>query len=404
MKSRIVKLVGYIIALFLVIMIISQIVIKINISYKEETALPYSTSRSVAFQAVFVRNESVIDKNMSGVLSYAVPNGSKVAKNSVVAQSYATQQDINHQTTILELENKALALRDAQTLIGTDNSQLDSFNKQIAEKHLIFMDCLQKNDYKKADEVKNELYTLYIKKDIVKGDIADYSAKISEVEQEISRVKSLISKVPTPITSDIPGYFSSNVDGLEGDLALDKLNEITAEQIEAIVQNPASPIPGIVGKLIDNYKWYAAAIVDSSAVNEHYAGSILNLRSDIDGITIKAELESKKDLGDGRSLIIFTNDILNSNFASNRVVQFKLIQGDYSGLRISRDALRFNENQEHGVYVRVGTQIFFRKIHIMYWEEEYVVVENTMADGFISAYDNYIVQGKDLYDGKVIKN
>ena len=28
----------------------------------------------------------------------------------------------------------------------------------------------------------------------------------------------------------------------------------------------------------------------------------------------------------------------------------------------------------------------------MYWEEEYVVVENSVEDGYVSAYDNYIVK------------
>ena len=404
MKSRIVKAIGYILALFLLIMIVSQIVIKLNVSYKEETALPYSTSRSVPIHAVFIRNESIIDKNMSGVLSFAVPNGAKVAKNSVIAQSYANQQDINYQKMIHDLEKKVASLRDAQSLIGTDNSQLDSFNKQISEKHLLYIESLQKKDFETAFSIKNELYTLYIKKDIIKGDIADYSAKISEVEQEISRVKSLISKPAMPITSDKPGYFSNNIDGLENELSIANIDSITADKINQIVQNPITNSSPFVGKLIDNYKWYAMAVVDSSTVAEYFTGVKINLRSDVDGITIKANLENKKDLGNGKTLISFTNDVLNENFAANRVVQFKLIQGDYSGLRISRDALRFNENQEHGVYVRVGTQIYFKKIHIMYWEEEYVVVENSVNDGYLAAYDNYIVKGKDLYDGKVIKS
>mgnify|MGYP000915475588 CR=1 FL=1 len=404
MKSRIVKVVGYIMAIFLIVMIISQIVIKFNVSYKEETALPYSTSRTVAFQAVFIRNEQVIDKNMSGVLSFAVSNGSKVAKNSVVAQAYSSQQDINYQTQAKELEKKISSLKDAQALVGADNSQLDSFNKQISEKHLIYMDYIQKKDFSSASDVKNELYSLYIKRDIIKGEINNYNDKIQQVEQELSRIKSLISKSAVPVTSDSPGYFSSSVDGLEGELSKGNLNSITADRVKEIVQNPPSAISGKVGKLIDDYEWYAVAVVDSSAFAQYHQGAVLSLRSDIDGITIKALLEKKTDLNDGTSLIFFSNDVLNENFASNRVVQFKLIQGDYSGIRITRDALRQNENNEYGVYVRVGTQIFFRKIDIMYWEEEYVVVENSVEDGYVSAYDNYIVKGKDLYDGKVIKS
>ena len=46
----------------------------------------------------------------------------------------------------------------------------------------------------------------------------------------------------------------------------------------------------------------------------------------------------------------------------------------------------------------------FRKVNIVYSEEDYVLsLAEEGQDGYVRLYDNIITEGKDLYDGKVLK-
>ena len=47
--------------------------------------------------------------------------------------------------------------------------------------------------------------------------------------------------------------------------------------------------------------------------------------------------------------------------------------------------------------------LIMQKIRQIISEEDYTLVEDTTdLDGYISLYDTVIVEGKDLYDGKII--
>ena len=68
-------------------------------------------------------------------------------------------------------------------------------------------------------------------------------------------------------------------------------------------------------------------------------------------------------------------------------------------------ALQFNAENEPGVYVRVGNTIVFRKVKVRYHSEtgRYSICEETDEDGYLKLYDDMVIGGKELYDGKIIR-
>ena len=69
------------------------------------------------------------------------------------------------------------------------------------------------------------------------------------------------------------------------------------------------------------------------------------------------------------------------------------------------EAIQFNDKQESGVYVRVGNALSFKRIKVLYHSEHdrYSICEQTDESGYLKLYDNIVVGGKDLYDGKIIR-
>ncbi|MBP1544769.1 MAG: hypothetical protein J6A16_11805, partial [Oscillospiraceae bacterium] len=82
---------------------------------------------------------------------------------------------------------------------------------------------------------------------------------------------------------------------------------------------------------------------------------------------------------------------------------FKLVVNSYGGLRVSRDAIRYDENEERGVFVVRGSSLVFKKINVLYWGEDYIICSQEEDDSYLKLYDEIVIEGKDLHDGRVVE-
>ena len=74
----------------------------------------------------------------------------------------------------------------------------------------------------------------------------------------------------------------------------------------------------------------------------------------------------------------------------------------YTGLRVPVSAKRY-EGQQVGVYVLDGDVIRFKTINIIYENNEFMLCgANPDLDRPLELYDQVIVEGNDLYDGKPV--
>ena len=181
---------------------------------------------------------------------------------------------------------------------------------------------------------------------------------------------------------------------------------ITADQIDEIISEPdLGKSSGAVGKLIADYRWRVAAVIDSEQLFGCYEGSTVTLRVRSDPTPIEAEIISITDSGrgDGTSVYVFECDTLTSSVVSGRTAQFKYIVNSYGGLRVSRSALRFNDEQERGVFVVVGGKLVFKKINVEYWGDDYLICTQEDDGDYLKLYDRIVTEGKDLYEGKVVE-
>lgn len=63
---------------------------------------------------------------INGTIQYEHEDGSKVGKNSVIANAYGSAADISLTADINKLKTRIDTLTDAQSLVGTDNSQIEA--------------------------------------------------------------------------------------------------------------------------------------------------------------------------------------------------------------------------------------------------------------------------------------
>ncbi len=400
------RVIWIVIGVFFLIMVISQVMIFLGNGIRTEVATLYTTTDSIGFRGVYVRDEKLVSYNVNGIISYTHPDGSKVAKNSVIAQVYRNRADITVRQQIEECEAQRAVLIDAESLSGADTSQLESFSRQIGEKHSELMEYLYEEDYSSASMLKNDLLDLQSKREMVKGSSVSFDEKIKEIDDRIAALNAKLVSDPYNIIITETGYFVSKVDGYESRLNTENVFDLTAQDIEEILsadmrqENPS----GVIGKLVNGYTWYMAAILDTIRLGMVFEGAQVTLHIGSSNQNIKAEIVELKRLEDGRSIAIFKCDMFLADFIDSRVTQARLLLEDYTGINIPNSALRQNEEDGSiGVYIQDGIVAKFRKVRQILSTDEYTLVEDTTDEsGYLSLYDNIIVEGRDLHEGRII--
>ncbi len=406
MESRWTSVIILVLSLFVLIFFVGQVFFAGGEKVVTETAFTYSMTEDVPFEGVFLRNETVVYSSGGGVLDYEHSDGSKVGKSSVIARRYRSEADIERRREIEKINEQIAVLTEAQRLAGTDNNQLETISSQINERHSMILESLIDGNYAAAQDQETAILGVLSKREISRGDVASYEAKISSLRSRVSELEAMLSGDVEDIYAGGAGYFVSGVDGYEGRLSFDDADSITADRIDEILDKPKlSTDSAAVGKLIADYRWRVAAVIDSELLFGCYEGGEVTLRVRSDPTPIKAEIVSITDTGrgDGTAVYVFECATLTSSVASGRTAQFKYIVNSYGGLRVSRSAIRYNDQQERGVFIVQGGKLVFRKIDVEYWGEDYIICAQVPDDGYLKLYDKIVTEGKDLYEGKVVE-
>ena len=420
MKSPWTTVVIALLSLFVLLVAIGQVFFAHRNDYSTEVAYSYDREVDVSFDGVYMRDESLIYNSGTGVLSFENADGTKVGKSSVIARRYRSEGDSVYLREIESLKKQIEVLDSAEKLIGTDSSQLEAISAQINESHSDIISAVLNCDYAQASAKQSSLLEAMCKREITLKKSDGYSNKKLELNQEVSRLESLISGSVQEVTAGNAGYFVSNVDGYESEIGYADISKMTAEKITEIVENPKkSSDSTAIGKLISDYHWRVAAVIDAEDMLGISEKDTVTLRVGSDGYKFEAEVISKTNADDNKVVCVFECDRLNSVVASGRTARFKLVIDSYGGLRVPRKALRYNEAGERGVFIEQGKSLAFKKVDVVYWDDDYVICKQNVIkkregadedadeyeeidNDYLKLYDIMVTKGKDLYDGKFI--
>ena len=425
MKSPWTTVVIALLSLFVILVAIGQAFFARRNDYSTEVAYLYDREVDVSFDGVYMRDESLIYNSGTGVLNFENADGTKVGKSSVIARRYKNESDSVFLREIENLKKQIEVLDSAEKLLGTDSSQLEAISAQINESHSDIIAAVLDRDYALASAKQNSLLEAMCKREItldgVNMEMSDgYSVKKAELNREVSRLESLISGNVQEVTAGKAGYFVSNVDGYESEITYADIEKMTADKINEIVENPKkSADSSAIGKLISDYHWRVAAVISAEEMLGIGIGEKVTLRVGSDGRKFEAKVINKTNTDDDKVICVFECDRLDSVVATGRTARFKLVIDSYGGLRVPRKALRYNDDGERGVFIEQGKSLVFKKVDVIYWDDDYVICRHNVIkkredadedednseeidDDYLKLYDIIVTKGKDLYDGKFI--
>ncbi len=427
-RSQITKriLLGVAIALVLVYIVFLFITTNFmgNNNIVTETAYNYKAYDIVESRCYVARDEDYLPASSNGVLVYDVSDGDKVTSDGVIATAYATQEDVAALQQAEELDRKIEYLESLNSVNTSANIGIDTINGQINDRLLSVMKSINAHDYSGISHEEEDLLTSILRKQILTGEQGDISDKIADLKNQRAAIS--VGSPTGTVKAGSAGYFVSKVDGYEKTFDITKLDELTVDDIENA--SPAEIDPeAYTGKIIKNVNWYLLCPVtaDEATALSHADQTVkIRLPSAIDG-EIPAKIIGVNAHADGeRAVAIIQCNYMNDALSKLRRENIEIIVNEYEGLKISKAALHDDDitytttddkgnDTEHtervqGVYVVYGVELVFKQVAIDYSGDDYIICnpapkEGTLLNGStVSLYDKVVVEGGDLFNGKII--
>lgn len=393
-----------------------------------ETAYRSKAYDIIESRALVVRDEEYLNSTSGGVLIYNVTDGDKVTADGVIATAYASEDDVNAIHQVEQLDEKINFLESLNASTATANIGLDTVNGQIDDRLTELIGMVNKRDFSHISAAEDNLLTSILRKQIITGEQGNINDKIAELKTERDNIKASCGAPTGKVKSGASGYFVSKVDGYEKLFDLGKLDEVTVSDVENAQPQDIDP-EAYTGKIIKNVNWYLLCPVSSTEATwlSHTTGSVSVRLPSVRDDSIPAKIVRVNTYGsdDENALAILQCNYMSDSLSKLRQENVEIIVNEYEGLKLSKSALHddyitYTEYDEHdngtkktekvqGVYVVYGAELLFKQVAIAYAGDDYIICNEHPDKGVllngttVSLYDKVVIEGGDLFDGKIIQ-
>lgn len=399
MENSILKILFGLLAILILCSVFSGFYSNVTDEYKTQTAVIASSADKVSFRGIYIRDESVIRKSYVGVLSYPIADGSKVANGSVVAYVYGSEEDIETNRRIKELSYEIDLLKAAQNPGTVLTAQPDFISQLISQRYQAVATKLAKRDVSDIKSQRDDLLTLMSIYQISVKQEEGFDDRIAELNAQIDELVKTRRSSTSEIVSPDAGYFVSSTDGYESVLTIEKSGEITADTIKNVIENEKdvrhSRGRNEVGKLVRGYNWKIAGIIDNSE-SVYNPGDQVKLKFASTPDTVNAVIEALEPTEDPNEwVLVLRCEEMTFDLVRKRVERVEMTLNDFEGIKVPREALRFNKNNEKGCYVLWGQRVLFKKVDPVFEGEDYLLSRLTSNEEYVCVYDDIIIKGVD---------
>lgn len=391
-----------VIGVFAAVFLFHQIYSAVYRPITTQSAEYYEAVDGLKITGTIIRDEKPVVHSSGGVLHFLVEDGTRVSKNGTIANVY---NDADSSVVMSELDAVTKKIADIEELQNYNNLQASDLNlantKVSSALNKLIFDCSAGN-FITASSRSDELISSINHRQIITGEQTDFSAQLASLNDRLQQLNQRLPQAVGRLTAERSGYFVSVTDGYETVLGSQMLDDITPEFLKNLTA--AEESAGTVGKIVSDYEWYIAAKVTINDSLKYKVGDTLQIRTTVQSMPILSVTVHQINMSQSgeAAVIIFSCNQLSSELASMRTGAMTVIRNVYSGLRLPKRALRVVDG-ETGVYVRSGATLKFVTVKVVYQTEDMIICEQQQSNSkVLRLYDEVVVKGKNLYDGKII--
>ncbi len=417
-----VKVVKYIASFALCIGIVVYVYLQVMGGFDSdivtETAMHVTLNDSISADACLFRNETVARVPDGGNIVTLVSEGERVSKGQLIANIYSDESDAVLQDDINRINRQIEIIEDSAVDSQFVISDLHELDDDIDE---LFDEVYFNAAGGKISEVISDSSKLLVKlnkRDLIVESDFDYSQQLQKLVDEKNALESRISSLSTPVHSTSSGYFFGDVDGYESIFDISKIDSLSLSDFENLLEKEADEelASSASVKIVNDFVWYVACFVDYESASTLVSGRKYTLvfpdsgDEEIDMSLYKVVSETDS----ATAVAVFRVNVLPADFGYKRFQSAEIVLDSLEGVSVPKKALRVVDGVE-GVYILVGDVIRFRAVERIAEKDNYYVAklktnkelfEESVNDEVLvkslSLYDNIIVSGKDLFDGKIV--
>ncbi|MFQ8638947.1 MAG: HlyD family efflux transporter periplasmic adaptor subunit [Acutalibacteraceae bacterium] len=421
------------VAVLLLIYVGYQVYLSQYTGLKTEAATYSTVSESIDTTGFIIRDEEVISSSYSGVLNYTVDDGEKVAEGGAIAEIYPTEEDAAVQNRIARIDDELNRLSALETPSDSTASNPKLIGSQISKKITSILGALKSGSMSDVTDERNDLQLLLSQRQVVTGkeSSGDYAAHVNELHEErIALTQSASASIGT-VSSPAAGYFIRSVDGYENAVSLDDVTSLSVSDVRALEEEePAGTDTESIGKVAKDFNWYIACILTENDLVRLDRTTKVTVEMPFATVEqIPAEVvKINRDSETGEAAVILKCTYMNSDLASARMETLRINISSYSGVLVPESAVHFADVVAHetdedgnevdvtyenirGVYVKSGSRLRFVQIFSDATINGYAICkvslsteerEQLVTGDTIQLYDEVVVEGTDLYDGKML--
>ena len=386
----------------IVLFVVIQFYSVTHIELKTQTATVSTVYDKVSSEALFIRDESVVEKSATGVTVPCFEDGDKINVGGNVAMQFSSSKAAANYSKYTDLTNQIKYYQTLEAQTVGQSANLEIINEDIEQKVINYADGVCKN---KIGDTAQELDSVLVRRQLIIGEDVDLLSIIENLRDKRNSYSSF-SKPDNYIKTDKSGVFSSYTDGYENIIDFDKAEETSVKEFKSALKavDKSQDVADNVGKLVTSYTWYVQTLVSIDTVKNLENGDYVNIvLKDDSSKEFKAEIVSGADvsLGQKETLLVLKLNEMDADIAKLRKAEIEIRRNEYEGIKIPSEALHVVDGKK-GVYVLIASQVKFREVNVIYSDEDYVLAEYDESNtDSIHLYDKIITQGKDLKDGKV---
>ena len=381
---------------------VHQFISSVYSPVKTETAVFYSASDGLNITGLIIRSETLVTSSEGGVMHFVLEDGSRVAKDGVIANIYDSE---SASITLSKIDSVNTKIEDIEEMLSYNDleaADLDMINAKATQSLNNLIVSGASGNFGNMSELSDELLSALNRRQVAMGETTDFSAQLEQLKAEKNELSASLPAAKGTVKAALSGYFVSKADGYETVLTCGNPESITPEFMSSV---SAAELPdGVIGKIVSDYEWYIAAEISINESLKYKEGDSLTIYTSVKSYPKLPVTVKKINISENSSsaVVVFSCNEMNSELATMRSGPMTVVTKEYDGLRVPSSALRVVDSKR-GVYVLTGMQVKFVEVNVLYKDDSYMICEKQTSDeSVLRLYDEVIVKGKNLYDGKIV--
>lgn len=388
--------------------------------YGDKTEVAFLTQGSieetVEAPGLIIRDEEVINSPFTGRCVINIQQGEKAASGEAIAtllkdSSVGAMEELrNKDLEILKAKNEKAK---AQEIFSEDISKVDN---DISAKLKLLVLGESNGNSEEAWTLRQDIDKLIEKKADILGGTGGSDAKVLQLVNERNQLQNLVNSYTKQVCATVPGIVSYAVDGLEGALPVNKIQDLNIEKFESLqpqtkeIKGNAIPVEQNkpLFKLLKGIDQYITLELTVNETSGYEVGKttkklrVMQVNKIYDGVVYNISNPEN-----GKVLVTFKADKGVNDTSLYRKVNVEIVEKASSGFKVPvKSLIDYDKvNGTASVMFLKANYATSKKVDVVESNDEYAIIATPKdsTDGAITLYDNYLVNPQNVQEGQLIE-